>query len=170
MNEWLFLLLAVIILLAALVAVSLRNLIHSVLSLIVVFLGTAAVYVGLEAPFIAAIQVLIYIGAIAILLLFALMLIRRDPARVRSALTMRTWVAVGISGAIFVILAAITATIERTLPAPSGVPEVDALGRELLQQWVVPFEVASLLLTAAMIGAIAVALEYRRVRRKEVGR
>jgi len=166
MNQWLFVLLALVIVSAAVLAVTLRNLIHSVLSLIVVFLGTAAVYVGLEAPFIAAVQVLIYVGAIAILLLFALMLVRAKMGQPTPHVTGSWWLGFILASALFVILAAAAFGIDRPAPPAADVPDVAALGTDLLRQWVMPFEAASLLLTAAMIGAIAVAIELRRQSRR----
>lgn len=164
MNSWLFLLVGVTILGAAWLAVSLRNLIHSVLSLIVVFVGTAAIYVGLEAPFIAGVQILIYVGAIAILLLFALMLIRPELRRERWRLSARQWLGLGVSLPLLAILVTLSLRLGSLPPPPGGVPTVEALGTDLLSRWVVPFEVASLLLTAAMVGAIAIAIEGQRKR------
>lgn len=153
----------------ALGVVTTRNLIHATLYLILSLFGAAGFFVLLSAPFMAAVQVLVYIGAIAILIVFAVML-TRSMTRIRD-LYNQQWLLSGVVVvALFVLL-----MIGVILPTfgvngthtPSTISDVVAgttdLGVALVDQnqYVLPFEVASLLLTAAMIGAIVVARDDR---------
>ena len=149
----------------ALGVVTTRNLIHATLYLILSLFGAAGFFVLLSAPFLAAVQVLVYIGAIAILIVFAVML-TRSMTRMRD-LYNRQWVLSAIvAGLLFVLL-----IVGVILPVWGGngtragmvvsdtVAGTVDLGKALVDQnqYVLPFEVASLLLTAAMIGAIVIA-------------
>ncbi len=149
----------------ALGVVTTRNLIHATLYLILSLFGAAGFFVLLSAPFLAAVQVLVYIGAIAILIVFAVML-TRSMTRI-SDLYNRQWLLSAIvAGILFVVLLAgvivpvwgVNGTqIDR--PVSDVVAGTVDLGKALVDQnqYVLPFEVASLLLTAAMIGAIVIA-------------
>ncbi len=160
-----FLVMTLFVLGGALGVVTTRNLIHATLYLVLSLFGVAGYFVLMSAPFLAAVQVLVYIGAIAILIIFAVML-TRSMTRLRD-LYNHQWAASAIvSGLLFVLLA-----VGVVLPmwgvngaqTPAEVSAVVAdtveLGRALVDrnQYVLPFEVASLLLTAAMIGAIVLA-------------
>lgn len=153
----------------ALGVVTTRNLIHATLYLILSLFGAAGFFVLLSAPFMAAVQVLVYIGAIAILIVFAVML-TRSMTRIRD-LYNQQWL---LSGVVVVTLFVLL-MIGVILPTfgvngthtPASISDVVAtttdLGVALVDQnqYVLPFEVASLLLTAAMIGAIVVARDDR---------
>ncbi|MBZ0283696.1 MAG: NADH-quinone oxidoreductase subunit J [Anaerolineae bacterium] len=149
----------------ALGVVTTRNLIHATLYLILSLFGAAGFFVLLSAPFLAAVQVLVYIGAIAILIVFAVML-TRSMTRIRD-LYNRQWLLSGIvAGLLFVLLlAGIILPVfgvngpQGNLPVSDVVVDTVDLGKALVDQnqYVLPFEVASLLLTAAMIGAIVIA-------------
>ncbi|WBL35996.1 NADH-quinone oxidoreductase subunit J [Tepidiforma flava] len=130
-----------------------RNLLHAVLFLILTFIGVAGFFVLLSADFIAMAQVIIYVGAIAVLVLFAVLLTPRsgrDNGETRWALP-GILLAVCLA-AIFLFVVHDTAwnTVDE---APAGL-DARALGTALLTTWVVPFEIASVLLTAALVGAI----------------
>jgi len=140
-----------------------RNLYHAALYLILSLFGIAGLYVILEAPFLAAIQVLVYLGAIAVLITITIMVTRRLMG-VSESLN-NQWPAAGV---VSVILAAVTIFISVTqfgdvFGTSSAVPEdfMTTLGASLVSHngYLLPFEVASLLLLAAMIGAIVVARE-----------
>ena len=149
----------------ALGVVTTRNLIHGALYLILSLFGVAGYFVLLAAPFLAAVQVLVYIGAISILIVFAVML-TRSMTHLREALNRQWWLSLIVGVLLFVFL-----TVGIILPvwgqgsaiADEPVSETVAtttdLGVALVDgnQYVLPFEVASLLLTAAMIGAIVIA-------------
>ena len=141
-----------------------RNLFRGAMALIVSFAGVAGLFVLLSAPFLAAVQVLVYIGAIAILITFAVML-TRGMTHIRERFN-RAGVTALVSGLLLVLL--VIGVIwpvwgdggsKADDPVPEDVASVTELGKALVDgnQYVLPFEVASLLLTAAMIGAIVIA-------------
>jgi NAD(P)H-quinone oxidoreductase subunit 6 len=160
MQQVIFLLLALITLGAAVMVVITRNLMRSALWLILAFFGIAGIFILLNAEFLAVTQVLIYVGAISMLIIFAIMLTRglMDPKQPRFN---EQWGVVGgFAALLFVALAAIMIRI--SWPVAAGAVPADAiqqLGREFVCPYVIPFEVASLLLVVAMIGAIIIARE-----------
>jgi NADH-quinone oxidoreductase subunit J len=129
-----------------------RNLLHAVLFLILTFVGIAGFFVLLSAEFIAMAQVIIYVGAIAVLVLFAVLLTPR--AGRGNAETKFAAPALLLS----VCLAAVFLFVIHDTAWQTGeiAPDIRTsdLGRALLETWVLPFEIASVLLTAAMVGAI----------------
>ena len=138
---------------SALLVVALRNLFHAALALVVAFAGMAGLFVTLSADFLAVGQVLIYVGAISILIIFALMLTPlagRRNAESGYALPAAAG-AVGVAGlVIYTVL-----NVDWPVREGEGFEETASLlGEALLDTWVLPFEVASVLLLAAMIGAI----------------
>lgn len=160
-----FLVFALFSLGGALGVVTTRNLIHATLYLILSLFGAAGFFVLLSAPFLAAVQVLVYIGAIAILIVFAVML-TRSMTRIRD-LYNRQWLLSAIVGGLLFILLIIGVILpvwgvngsRAGVPISEEVAGTVDLGKALVDQnqYVLPFEVASLLLTAAMIGAIVIA-------------
>ena len=160
-----FFIFAVLTLGGAIGVVSSRNLIHGALYLIVSLFGGAGFFVLLSAPFIAVVQVVVYIGAIAILIIFAVML-TRSMTTMRELLNRQWWLSALVGGLLFVLLAvAVIMPVWGSNGAKSAQPVSDEvattqdLGGALVDgnQYVLPFEVASLLLTGAMIGAIVIA-------------
>ncbi len=143
---------------AAAVVVLGKNIVRSAVALIFSFCGMAALYVLLEAEFLAAVQVLIYVGGITILLLFAIMLTTRigtGTARVvNDQVILSAVAAVGLlAGLIYAAVRGIPA-----LTSPPRLPETTPfLGRALLTTYALPFEAVSILLLAAMVGAIILA-------------
>lgn len=130
-----------------------RNLLHAVLFLILTFVGIAGFFVLLSADFIAMAQVIIYVGAIAVLVLFAILLTPRsgrDNGETKFAAPAML-LAVCLAA---VFLFVIHDTAWRTNDAVPADLSAAALGRALLDTWVLPFELASVLLTAALVGAI----------------
>ncbi len=182
MFQALFLLIAAIGLATALATILARNLVRAALYLIAFFFTVACMFVLLEAEFLAALQVLVYIGAVAILLMFGIMLTRNiqgdDPASNPSGWKLPGLVA---GTAVFLVLAygigsqkglgtqySWAATEARPKLDPvkgeDGSPRTRAVnnmakvvGEELMTRYVIAFEVAGLLLTAALVGAIAIA-------------
>jgi NADH-quinone oxidoreductase subunit J len=166
-----FALLAVVTLVGALRVVTTRSIMHAAIWLFPVFAGMAGFYLFLGAQFLAAIQVLIYIGAILVLIIFAVTLTRNsmDP---EDAQNNRFALPVGLAAAALV-LALVGAVTKnpwgQPVPSLAGIgllpgveiTDVSALGVVLLQQYLIPFEVASVLLLAAMIGAIVMARKER---------
>jgi NADH-quinone oxidoreductase subunit J len=158
-----FWILSAITVLGALFAITLRNLVHCVLSLILFFLGIAGFYVLLFAEFLAMIQVLIYIGAVAVLIIFAIMLTRHvtGDEGPREVLGGKWWAGMGTAIIIAGLLWAIIRKDQLTqvLPAGGAQTSVVEIGKALVADWVVPFEAMAVLLTAALIGAVVIALE-----------
>jgi NADH-quinone oxidoreductase subunit J len=146
---------AAVILLPAVAVVTSRNIIHAAFWLVPVFLGVAGEFLLLHAEFLAAIQVLIYAGAITVLLLFALMLTRgvaEGHVRQTNELVAGAILGVGFFTAIIVMV--ITGQRWATTALTPAADGTAALGTSLLTTYLLPFEVASVLLLAAMIGAI----------------
>ncbi len=160
-----FFLMSLFILGGGLGVVTTRNLIHGALYLILSLFGVAGYFVLLAAPFLAAVQVLVYIGAIAILIVFAVML-TRSMTSLRETLNRQWWLSAIVGVLLFGFLTVgvilpvwgqgspfMSQPVSETVASTTdlGVALVDGNG------FVLPFEVASILLTAAMIGAIVIA-------------
>jgi NADH:ubiquinone oxidoreductase subunit 6 (subunit J) len=164
MNEVVaFWILSIIAIFGALVAVRKRNLIHGVFALLVFFAGLSGLFLLLLAEFIAAVQVLVYIGAVGILLLFAIMLTERVTGDDDRRVTSRGWFwGLVVTAAVFVVL--LLPAIQQ-LPPPKAAqtidPSVKELGHKLMNPYVVTLEVLALLLTAALIGAVTAAQGVR---------
>ncbi len=162
-----FLITAVVTLGGAVMVVTVRNLIHAALWLILTLFGVAVMYGLLSAPFFTVIQVVIYIGAIAILMIFAIMLTRRVKQEVGSSVNKGWWLAGLMSLVLFTALVWMFSTwsgFQTTLPdLPVNVDTIEVLGTALVSPngYVIPFEIASVLLLAALIGAVVVAWEEK---------
>ena len=156
-QEVTFWILSTVAVVGALFAVRLRNLVHGVFSLLVFFAALAGLFLLLMAEFIAAVQVLVYIGAVGILLLFAIMLTERVTGDDARRVSSRGWFW-GLVAAIAVFVVLLLPAIQQTnLPktAQPVEPSVKQLGKQLMNPYVVTLEVLALLLTAALIGAVA---------------
>lgn len=151
---------------SAIAAMSLRNLVHCALSLVVTFAGLAALFLQLNAQFVGFAQVLVYVGAVAIIIVFAILLTRSaEPGPPVATTTSAGW-GIAIAIAAFLAMAgAVTSSVvmQRTAPPPAAVT-VRAIGDKLMTDYVLPLEVIGLLLTAAMIGAVIIAM-HEKVRR-----
>jgi NADH-quinone oxidoreductase subunit J len=140
---------------AGMVAFS-RNIIYSAFSLLGTFMGVAGLYIFLGADFVAAAQVLIYVGGILVLILFAVMLTHRitDVAVTnRAAGTIPALIVVGVLG--YFLIQAIQETTWIKAKEIVHAPTSAQIGDLFLEQYLLPFELASLILLAAMIGAVA---------------
>jgi NADH-quinone oxidoreductase subunit J len=140
---------------AGMVAFS-RNIIYSAFSLLGTFMGVAGLYVFLGADFVAAAQVLIYVGGILVLILFAVMLTHRitDVAITnRAAGRIPALIVVGVLG--YFLIQAIHETTWVKAKEIIYAPTTAKIGDLFLEQYLLPFELASLILLAAMIGAVA---------------
>ncbi len=158
-----FWILAAVILLSGMLVVTLRNIFHCALALILCLSAVAGLYVLLEAEFLAAAQVLIYVGAVAILIVFTVMLTtdlgssKKFPLNQNStvAFVVCTLLAIGVPYLI---------NITGVWPKPKGesFPDnVGAIGKYLMTDFMLPFEVVSVVLLAALIGAIVLARKER---------
>ncbi|MBL9138974.1 MAG: NADH-quinone oxidoreductase subunit J [Verrucomicrobiales bacterium] len=159
-----FYFLAMLTLGGAVAAMSLRNPVHCALSLVVTFVGLAGVYLGLGAHFLGLSQVLVYVGAVAILLVFVLLLTRGSGKDEFDERPDRWWPALGVGGGLGgVLIAVVLAQPGLALrTAPPELPTVRALGESLMTDFVLPLQVVGVLLTAALIGAAVLALSDRR--------
>src|SRR5688500_8937897 len=156
----LFYLIAGLTLLGAAGAMCLRNLVHCALSAVVAFGGLAALYLRLHAQFAGFAQILVYVGAVAILIIFAVLLTRGGQRTGPGGETVSS--TTGMAIALLVSAAIIAAVCSSALVSPAQVPASDvparALGQALLTQYVLPLEVIGILLTVALMGAVLVAM------------
>jgi NADH-quinone oxidoreductase subunit J len=160
----LFVAFAAILIGSGLLVVTMRDIIRCGLAMIVCFGALAGLYVVLGAPLVGAAQVLVYIGAISVLILFAIMLTQSKAAPVRLVFQTQA-VPAAIAAVVLAILLALTVTATDWGAVSVRVrTATDALARLLFDQYVLPFEVVSVLLLAAVIGGIFLA------RREEGGR
>lgn len=166
-SQILFLIVAAVMLISAALVVTLRNLIHAALWLIAALFSIAVLFVLLDAGFMAAVQVVLYIGAIAILIIFAVMLTRRVMADESASINSLWWLGALVAAAAFIAMAGLlNSPIWPALPAVSDETinaSIQMLGTQLTSPdyYVVPFQIASVLLTVALVGAIAVAGEKK---------
>lgn len=150
----------VIALAGALVAVSAQNILRAALGLILAFVGVAGIYFMLEAEFVGVVQILIYVGAISVLILFAVMLTRGLMRGAGSAQNSQWIGAAFISLLLFIILSAVALGAHWNVAATRVTTDlVPKIGTELLTTYLLPFEAISLLLLAALVGAIVIARE-----------
>jgi len=149
----------------AVLVVSTRNTVHAVLYLVLNFLAVAALYVLLTAQFLAVIQVLVYAGGIVVLYLFVVMLVNlKRPPEDHSAPQRHSWIGFGLTGLVLLELAVIIAYGSIAAPGPANAQNTDLamynvekIGMLLYTDYLIPFEVASMLLLVAMVGAIILA-------------
>ena len=158
--------LAAFILGFAVLVVTTRDTVHSVLFLVLDFLFVAALYVLLDAPFLAVIQVLVYAGGIVVLYLFVVMLVNlKRPPEDHSAPQRHPWWGFGLSALVLGQLAAIlmfggaaqSGDAAAMQNSDLAVNNVERVGMLLYTDFLIPFEVASMLLLVAMVGAIILA-------------
>jgi NADH-quinone oxidoreductase subunit J len=162
-DEIIFLLCGVLILGSAVMVVTTRRLIHAALWLVSALFGVAILFAILQASFLAVVQVVVYIGAIAILFIFAVMLTRREMIDHGRQMRSTWWIAallalLMLAGLIFIIIN--QPDVNRTAAAiPANMDPLRNLGAALVSPdaYVLPFEVASVLLLAALVGAVYVA-------------
>jgi NADH:ubiquinone oxidoreductase subunit 6 (subunit J) len=160
----LFIAISMITVIASILVVSSRNLVHSALWLVLALAGVAVLFVLLQAGFLAIVQVVVYIGAIAILIIFAVMLTRRVMQDVKPQVNRYWWAGALAALLLFAALVMILTKVPTAgnevseLPIPEG-DLLGILGTALVDVngFVLPFEVASVLLLAALIGSIVIA-------------
>jgi NADH-quinone oxidoreductase subunit J len=159
-----FLLLAAITIIGTAAAMTLKNLVHCVLALSLGLVGLAALYMQLGAQFVGFTQILVYVGAVAILAAFAIMMTRSaDPTVSHAAPSFRASGAL-IAVLVFVVLAWATISGTSAQPIFASTPEgsVGQVGAALMHRFALPLEVIGLLLTAALIGAGILAMDEHR--------
>jgi NADH-quinone oxidoreductase subunit J len=158
-----FYILAVLTLGGALAAVLLKPLVHCALATTVAFAGLALLYLELDAQFAGFVQILVYIGAVAILLVFAILLTHGSEPPRKGAFN-RTWIAGAvIAAAVFAVLGWAVVRSAAALPLQAAAPVVTVreIGFALMGRYVLPLEIAGLLFTVATIGAVIVAMHEK---------
>jgi NADH-quinone oxidoreductase subunit J len=158
-----FFVLAGLTLAGALAAVLLKNTVHCALALTVAFAGLALLYLELDAQFAGFAQILVYIGAVAILVVFAILLTKGSETP-KDGVYSRNWFAgLVIAAGVFAVLGWAVLHSARVLPHETATPEVTVLqiGNALMSRYVLPLEIVALLLTAALIGAVIVAMHEK---------
>lgn len=158
-----FWILAIVTVIGGLTAVTLKNTVHCALAVTVAFGGLALFFLQLDAQFAGFAQILVYIGAVAILVVFAILLTRGSETP-SSGIFSRTWIAgLLIAAAVFAVLGWAVLHSVNALPNQTTTPVVSVaqIGNALMGRYVLPLEIVALLLTAAMLGAVIVALHEK---------
>ena len=163
-----FIIVAMLTVAGAVAAMSLRNLIHCALCLVLTFVGLATLFLQLDAQFVGLAQILVYVGAVAILIVFAILLTRgSEPAQ------QSVWSAAPVMGVCIAVLAfgslaacvlssyVVLAPHNANVGVAAGA-SVKNIGARLMTDFVLPLEVVGLLLTAALIGAVILAMKEER--------
>ncbi|HEX6044315.1 MAG TPA: NADH-quinone oxidoreductase subunit J [Pyrinomonadaceae bacterium] len=161
MLALLFILFAGMAIGCALAVVAQRNPLYSAISLIGVFISLACLYVMLAAPFIAAVQVIVYAGAIMVLVVFVIMLLNvEEEAHRRTRLKFLVPVAVVLAAVLIAEVAFILVSVQEkgtTSVAGSDVGLTQSIGSALFTRYLLPFEITSILLLMAIVGAMTLA-------------
>lgn len=152
-----FYVLALVILVSAAKAALSTNLVHSALFVVLTFLGVAGIYLLLYADFLAVVQVLVYVGAISVLLVFGVMLTRRGDISKSNLFNKYRLVAAITAGSLFVIV--VWSVLATGWKQSAGIPQastVEKIANIMFNEYVVPLEAVGILLLIAMIGAIVI--------------
>ncbi|MBO9546762.1 NADH-quinone oxidoreductase subunit J [Caulobacter sp.] len=175
-----FYLLAFVTIAAGLLVVSARNPVHSVLFLITAFFSAAGLFVLLGAEFLAMLLIVVYVGAVAVLFLFVVMMLDVDFAELRQGFAQYLPIGGLVGGILTLEMVFVAATVatngaasKNPLPnaSPGGVPNTEAIGRVLYTDYVFFFQLAGLVLLVAMIGAIVLTLRHKPgVKRQDIGK
>ena len=160
MNNVAFLIIAIITLSGAFAAATLRKLIHAALCLVIAFVGVAAYFFLLGAEFVGLVQVFVYVGAVAVLIVFTILLTRREVNGTRGINWGGAVVALAVFGG---LLWTILKTKSLAISAPQIEPlTVKRIGEVLMTDFVWPLQCVGLVLTAALIGALVLVMEEKR--------
>ena len=159
LQGFFFYVLAVIILVGAILTITRKNAVHSVIWLVVTLIGVAGLYLNQDAEFLAAVQVLLYVGGIMTLFLFVIMLVNLDEAAKERQFNHQWTIAVGCSLALLAELAYFLSKGKDSFnfAEPGGgslQPNSQLIGWALYRDYMLPFEIASLLLLVAIVGAV----------------
>jgi NADH-quinone oxidoreductase subunit J len=170
-----FYLFAGVLVASAVMVIAARNPVHSVLFLILAFVNAAGLFVLLGAEFLAMILIVVYVGAVAVLFLFVVMMLDVDFAELKQGFLQYLPFGLVIAGIFLAELLLVVGAwtigvnITRAAPIPPQVSNTEALGLVLYTKYVYFFELAGLVLLVAMIGAIVLTLQHRaRVKRQDI--
>ena len=160
MSSTAFIVIAILTLGAAVAAATLPKLMHAALSFALAFVGVAAFFFLLGAEFVGLVQVFVYIGAVAVLIVFTILLTRRDDGKDRGF----NWSGVVVAVAVFAGL--LWAILKTPIPSMAAPPiealTVKRIGEVLMTDYVWPLQCVGLVLTAALIGALIIVMEEKR--------
>jgi NADH-quinone oxidoreductase subunit J len=161
-----FAIIAIITIASAIAAMTLRNLVHCALALVGAFAGLAALYLQLDAQFVGFAQILVYVGAVAILIVFAILLTGGSEPPNQPIFSASWCIGGGVALAVFGVVAwtiRSSHSITHGLPAVTQ-PSVRQIGDQLMTKYILPLEVVGLLLTAALIGAVIIAMKEEKAK------
>jgi NADH-quinone oxidoreductase subunit J len=151
-------LLALVMGVSALRVVTTKNVVHAALYLVLVLSGVAGIFILLAAEFLAIVQILVYVGAIVVLFLFGIMLTRAPIGKSNELDNDQRWVGAVVGIGLFALLGAILYDgFEKTKIQSDDVARTADVGLSIFQTYVIPFEVISVLLLAALVGAVVIA-------------
>lgn len=155
-----FLIFAALTVAGAAAAMTLRRLVHCALALAICLIGVAGLYIDLGAQFVGLAQILVYVGAVVILIVFAILLTRSDESSPQEKSRFGGLV---VSAGVFAVLAwaAVAGREINGTPTATAQAAIKDIGGALMQRFMLPLEIVGLLLTAALIGAIVIAMEER---------
>ncbi len=162
--QFLFYIFAGVLTFAALQVVTARNPVHAALFLVLAFFNSACLWLMLEAEFLAIALVLVYIGAVMVLMLFVVMMVDLSLAPNREGLTRYLPAGLVVAGALIFQLVAVIASqtwIGQPVPAPANYENTREIGKLLYTQYIYPFELAGGILLLAIVAAIALTLRPR---------
>lgn len=166
MEQLFFYIFAAIAVVSAICVISLRNAVHSAVFLIVCLLQVAAVYILLRSPFLAAVQVFIYVGAVMVFFLFAVMVLDLGAEKLKRPIHSQGGPAVVVIAAMLAVLGYYA--LKGRITAPLGpyneaalARNTEVIGRSLFTQYIFPFEVVSVVLLAALVGAVVLVSRKR---------
>ncbi len=160
MITFTFYLVALILIFAAISVITVKNPIHAALFLVLAFFSSAAIWLLLQAEFLAITLVLVYVGAVMVLFLFVLMMLDINVAPLREGFVRHFPIAVFVGGVIFVEMIFVLGAWHQAVPPETmtNVPNIELLGEVLYTQYVYPFEIAAVILLVAMIAAMALTM------------
>ncbi len=157
-SEAIYYILAAIIIGSGVMVVTMKNIFHSALFLVLCFFSVAGIYVLLSAEFLAAVQVLIYVGAITMLMIFAIMLTARlYSAKIKQSNEQVVPALIIVSTLLVITILTLSRTAWKLSTEVPETQSVVGIGKLLLTTYVLPFEVVSVVLLSALIGAIIIA-------------
>jgi NADH-quinone oxidoreductase subunit J len=166
--EVLFWVFAAILVLAALAMICVRNPVHSALLLVLCFFTSAAIWLLIEAEFLAVVLILVYVGAVMVLFLFVVMMLDINIEEVRARFTRYTWFGAAVAGIVVFQLVSVVWTrslgidvLKGATPQPANYSNTAELGTKLYTEYVYPFELAAVLLLIAIVAAISLTMRKR---------
>jgi NADH-quinone oxidoreductase subunit J len=164
----LFYIFATILVASALGVILTRNPVHSALSLVLCFVTSAAIWLLIEAEFLAVVLVLVYVGAVMVLFLFVVMMLDINVEELRKGFTRYAWLGWITAAAVIVEIVGVIAsrtfgvdTTQGAQPLPADYSNTEELGRVLYTEFAYPFELAAVLLLVAIVAAIALTMRRR---------